>query len=61
MYAELKEKNKILINRISDEERLLLKDLVENAKADGASVKVTETLDENGEFGGVFIEVSNDM
>lgn len=61
MYAEIKEKNKILINRISDEERIILKDLVESSNANGASIKITETLDETGELGGIFLEVSNDV
>lgn len=57
MFAEVKDKNKILINRLDDTERILVKELVEASKEDTKKVTITEILDENGDFGGLFLEV----
>ena len=56
MYAEIKSINQILINRLDENEKLLLKDIVEKAK--NSKVELKELLDETGDFGGVMIELT---
>ena len=56
MYAEIKSTNQILINRLDENEKLLLKDIVEKAKNN--KVELKELLDETGDFGGVMIELT---
>lgn len=56
MYAEIKSTNQILINRLDENEKLLLKDIVEKAK--NSKVELKELLDETGDFGGVMIELT---
>lgn len=56
MYAEIKSTNQILINRLDENEKLLLKDIVEKAK--NSEVEIKELLDETGDFGGVMIELT---
>lgn len=56
MYAEIKSTNQILINRLDENEKLLLKDIVEKAK--NSKVELKELLDETGDFGGVMVELT---
>lgn len=56
MYAEIKSTNQILINRLDENEKLLLKDIIEKAK--NSKVELKELLDETGDFGGVMIELT---
>lgn len=56
MYAEIKSTNQILINRLDENEKLLLKDIAEKAK--NSKVELKELLDETGDFGGVMIELT---
>lgn len=58
MFAEVKDKNKILINRLDDTERILVKELVDASKEDTNKIVITELTDECGEFGGLFLEVT---
>lgn len=53
MYAEIKSNNKILINRVDDSERILLKDIFESSKS--KDIKLQEIISDDGEFGGVFL------
>lgn len=56
MYAELKSQNKLMINRLDENEKILLKNLLEDSK--DATINFSELTDETGEFGGIFIEVT---
>lgn len=56
MYAELKSQNKLLINRLDENEKILLKNLLEDSK--DATITFNELTDETGDFGGIFIEVT---
>ena len=57
MYAEIKSNNKMFINRLDESEKILLKNIIDES----ANKKVTlkELLDENGDFGGCFIELED--
>ena len=59
MYAEIKSNNKVLINRLDDSERILLKQIADLAKDTTKKVEITELTDENGDFGGIFLEVND--
>lgn len=59
MYAEIKSNNKILVNRLDDSERILLKDICDRANESDKEVKVNAITDECGDFGGIFIEVQD--
>ena len=55
MYSEVKNENTILINRLDDSERILLKSIYD--KSENAKITMKELTDDSGEFGGVLIEV----
>ena len=59
MYAEIKSNNKILINRLNDEERILLETIYNKSKEANKEISLTKLLDENGNFGGVMLEVND--
>lgn len=59
MYAEIKSNNEILVNRLDDSERILLKNIVEASKEDNKVVKLEGIYDDNGDFGGTFIRVES--
>lgn len=59
MYADIKSNNKILINRLDDSERILLKDICDRANADNKVLTMSPLTDESGDFGGVFIELTD--
>lgn len=58
MYAEMKSNNQLLINRLDDNERLLLKDFCERANTDNATIEITALNDESAEFGGILLEIA---
>ena len=58
MYAEIKSENKVLINRLSENERILLKGICDKAQGENTKVTLKELTDESGEFGGIFLEVT---
>ena len=59
MNAEIKSNNKILINRLNDNERLLLQNIYNESQRIDKIVKLNPLTDETGDFGGVFVEIEN--
>lgn len=59
MNAEIKSNNKILINRLNDNERLLLQNIYNESQKADKIVKLNPLTDETGDFGGVFVEVED--
>ena len=57
MYAEIKSNNSMFINRLDDSEKILLKNIVEEAA--NKKVILRELIDETGDFGGCFIELED--
>lgn len=57
MYAEIKSNNKILINRLDDTEKILLKDILDDSK--NKDIKFEQVLSDDGEFGGIFISLED--
>lgn len=57
MYAEIKSNNKILINRLDDTEKILLKDILEDSK--NKEIKFEQVISDDGEFGGIFINLED--
>lgn len=57
MYAEIKSNNKILINRLDDSEKILLKNILEDSK--NKDIKFEEVISDDGEFGGIFINLED--
>lgn len=55
MYAELKSQNKLLVNRLDENEKILLKCFAENAK--NKTITIEELTDESGDFGGIFLNL----
>lgn len=55
MYAEIKSNNKILVNRLDDSEKILLKNILEESKE--KEIKFEEVISDDGEFGGIFINL----
>lgn len=58
MYSEIKNENTILINRLDDSERILLKSIYD--KSENAKITMKELTDESGDFGGVLVKVESD-
>ena len=59
MNAEIKSNNKILINRLNDNERLLLQNIYNESQKADKVVKLNPLTDETGDFGGVFVEIEH--
>ena len=59
MNAEIKSNNKILINRLNDNERLLLQNIYNESQRVDEIVKLNPLTDETGDFGGVFVEIED--
>lgn len=59
MNAEIKSNNKILINRLNDNERLLLQNIYNESQRVDKIIKLNPLTDETGDFGGVFVEIEN--
>ena len=57
MYAKIKSNNKILINRLDDTEKILLKDILEDSK--NKEIKFEQVISDDGEFGGIFINLED--
>jgi hypothetical protein len=55
MYAEIKDNNKILINRLTDSESILLQNIVQNSS--NASITFDSLNGDTGDFDGVMINV----
>ena len=60
MYSEIKTNNKILINRVNENEAILLEDIFNKANLPNGKIKMEKLTDESGNFGGVFIEVTEE-
>ena len=58
MYSEIKSNNKILINRLDENESLLLENILNMSNQPNGVIKMERLTDESGDFGGVFIEVT---
>lgn len=59
MYAEIKSNNKILINRLDDNERIILKDFCDKVNSEGSTLTVSVLTDEAADFGGILLEVES--
>lgn len=59
MYAEIKSSNKILINRLDDNERIILKDFCDKVNSEGSTLTVSVLTDEAADFGGILLEVES--
>lgn len=57
MYAEIKNKNSILINRLDDNEAIILKQILEDSTASDREVLMKSLSDESGDFGGILLSV----
>lgn len=57
MYAEIKSNNQILINRLDDNERIILQDFCKRANESSSSLVITALNDESAEFGGMLLEI----
>lgn len=57
MNAEVKSNSKILINRLDDSEKILLEEIYNKAQEENKEIKLEKLLDENGDFGGVFLTI----
>ena len=57
-YTRYKDEN-ILINRLNDNERLLLQNIYNESQRVDKIVKLNPLTDETGDFGGVFVEIEN--
>jgi len=57
MYSEIKSNNKILINRVNENESILLENIYNKASLPNSKIVIEKLTDETGDFGGVFIEV----
>lgn len=55
MYSEIKSSDKILINRLDENEKILLKDMYKMSTLTSTILKLDELTDESGEFGGVML------
>lgn len=53
MYAEIKSTNKILINRLDENEKVLFESILDCS--DGKEIKLEKIYGEDGEFAGCFI------
>lgn len=59
MYSEIKSSDKILINRLDENEKILLQDIYKKGTLPAAIFNMEKLTDESGEFGGVMLELSN--
>lgn len=59
MYAEIKSNNKILINRLDDSEKILLKDILDSSKE--KTIKFEGVISDDGEFGGIFVTLEDNI
>ena len=57
MYSEIKSSDKILINRLDENEKILLKDIYKRGALPSAKFEMDELTDESGEFGGVMLNL----
>lgn len=57
MNAEIKTKNSILINRLDENESLILQDILEESKKENSKITLNKLTDETGDFGGVMLTV----
>jgi len=57
MYAEIKSNSKMLINRLDDSEKILLEEIFNKSQEENKELKLEKLLDENGDFGGVFLKL----
>jgi len=57
MYSEIKSSDKILINRLDENEKILLKDIYKRGNLSSSKFEMNELTDESGEFGGVMLNL----
>lgn len=60
MNAEIKTNNKILINRLDDSERILLKNIFTESTNPFKKILFKEIYDDCGDFGGLFVNVEDE-
>lgn len=58
MYSEIKSSEKILINRLDENEKIILEDIYK--KSNDAKIDFEKLTDESGDFGGVMINIKSD-
>lgn len=57
MWADIKTNNSVLINRLDNSERILLKSVCDKSKEPFMIVKLDGVIDETGNFGGALVSV----
>ena len=58
MYAEIKANNNIIINRLDNEEKILLEDIYKSLKSEEVTLDIEDLRDADGTFGGISIKVN---
>ena len=60
MYSEIKSSEQILINRLDENERIILEDIYKKAQQEGTQISFEKLTDESGDFGGVLVDIKTD-
>lgn len=62
MYSEIKSSEQILINRLDENERIILEDIYKKSKQEDTEISLEKLTDESGDFGGVLVDFkTNDI
>ena len=62
MYSEIKSNDKILINRLDENEQIILEEIYKKSQLDNTDIIIEKLTDESGDFGGVLINfIENDL
>lgn len=57
MYSEVKSENQILINRLNENEKILLESIYNKSQVENSKLSMSKLSDETGDFGGVLINL----
>jgi hypothetical protein len=57
MNAEIKSSNRILINRLDESEKILLSEIYNKYEELNSTVNVTSIIDDDGDFGGILLNI----
>lgn len=57
MYAEIKSENKILINRLNENERILLESIYNKSQIENSKITMERLLNDTADFGGVYLSL----
>lgn len=60
MYSEIKSSEQILINRLDENERIILEDIYNKSQQEGTEISLEKLTDESGDFGGVLVDIKTD-